>query len=42
MLSLRAKANGADAEAALELGVANGLGSSLKPAVEQKLATGHD
>jgi uncharacterized protein (TIGR01244 family) len=42
MLALRAKANGADAEAALELGVANGLGSSLKPAVEQKLAAGHD
>jgi uncharacterized protein (TIGR01244 family) len=41
VLALRAKANGADAEAALELGVANGL-SSLKPVVEQKLATGHD
>jgi hypothetical protein len=42
ILALRAKANGADAEAALELGVANGLGSSLRPVVEQKLATGHD
>jgi uncharacterized protein (TIGR01244 family) len=42
MLALRAKANGADAEAALELGVANGLGSGLKPAVEQTLASGLD
>jgi uncharacterized protein (TIGR01244 family) len=42
ILALRAKANGADAEAALELGVANGLGSSLRPVVELKLATGHD
>lgn len=42
MLALRAKANGADAAAALDLGVANGLGASLKPVVEQKLGAGHD
>jgi uncharacterized protein (TIGR01244 family) len=41
LLALRAKALGVDDGAALELGVANGLGS-LKSAVEQKLATGHD
>lgn len=41
LLALRAKAEGADAAAALELGVANGLGS-LKSVVEQKLAEGHD
>jgi uncharacterized protein (TIGR01244 family) len=41
LLALRAKAGGADTDAALELGVANGLGS-LKGAVETKLAAGHD
>jgi protein tyrosine phosphatase (PTP) superfamily phosphohydrolase (DUF442 family) len=41
LLALRAKADGADDAAALELGVANGLGS-LKRAVEQKLSAGHD
>lgn len=41
LLALRAKADGADNAAALELGVANGLGS-LKGAVEQKLSAGHD
>lgn len=41
LLALRAKAEGADSAAALELGVANGLGS-LKGAVETKLAAGHD
>jgi uncharacterized protein (TIGR01244 family) len=41
LLALRAKAHGADTAAALELGVASGLGS-LKPVVEQKLAAGHD
>jgi protein tyrosine phosphatase (PTP) superfamily phosphohydrolase (DUF442 family) len=41
LLALRAKANGADSATALDLGVANGLGS-LKGAVETKLASGHD
>jgi uncharacterized protein (TIGR01244 family) len=41
LLALRAKAAGMDDAAALELGVANGLGG-LKSTVEQKLATGHD
>jgi protein tyrosine phosphatase (PTP) superfamily phosphohydrolase (DUF442 family) len=41
LLALRAKANGTDSAAALDLGVANGLGS-LKGAVETKLANGHD
>jgi uncharacterized protein (TIGR01244 family) len=41
LLALRAKAGGMDDRAALELGVANGLGG-LKSTVEQKLATGHD
>jgi protein tyrosine phosphatase (PTP) superfamily phosphohydrolase (DUF442 family) len=41
LLALRAKAGGMDDGAALELGVANGLGG-LKSTVEQKLATGHD
>jgi protein tyrosine phosphatase (PTP) superfamily phosphohydrolase (DUF442 family) len=41
LLALRAKADGADNAAALELGLANGLGS-LKGAVEQKLTAGHD
>ena len=41
LLALRAKANGADARAALELGVANGL-AGLKPVVEEKLKAGHD
>jgi protein tyrosine phosphatase (PTP) superfamily phosphohydrolase (DUF442 family) len=41
LLALRASAAGIDDAAALELGVANGLGS-LKGAVEQKLSVGHD
>jgi protein tyrosine phosphatase (PTP) superfamily phosphohydrolase (DUF442 family) len=41
LLALRANAAGVDDSAALELGVANGLGS-LKGAVEQKLSAGHD
>jgi protein tyrosine phosphatase (PTP) superfamily phosphohydrolase (DUF442 family) len=41
LLALRANAAGMDDAAALELGVANGLGS-LKGAVEQKLSAGHD
>ena len=41
LLALRAKAHGADDDAALKLGVATGLGS-LKPIVEQKLAAGRD
>jgi protein tyrosine phosphatase (PTP) superfamily phosphohydrolase (DUF442 family) len=41
LLALRAKANGADARSALELGVANGL-AGLKPVVEEKLNAGHD
>ena len=41
LLALRAKTAGMDDSAALELGVANGLGG-LKSTVEQKLATGHD
>jgi protein tyrosine phosphatase (PTP) superfamily phosphohydrolase (DUF442 family) len=41
LLALRAKAEGADSAAALDLGVANGLGS-LKSFVEKKLADGHD
>jgi uncharacterized protein (TIGR01244 family) len=41
LLALRANAAGVDDAAALELGVANGLGS-LKGAVEQKLSAGHD
>lgn len=42
LLALRAKADGADSAAALELGIANGLGSGLKGTVEQKLSAGHD
>jgi uncharacterized protein (TIGR01244 family) len=41
LLALRAKLGGADDKAALDTGVASGL-AGLKPAVEQKLATGHD
>jgi uncharacterized protein (TIGR01244 family) len=41
LLALRAKANGADAQAALELGLANGL-VGLKPLVEEQLIAGHD
>jgi hypothetical protein len=41
LVGLRAKAEGADSAAALDLGVANGLGS-LKSFVEKKLADGHD
>lgn len=41
LLALRAKLNGADNESALALGVAGGV-TALKPAVEQKLAQGHD
>jgi len=41
LLALRAKANGADTDAALDLGVASGL-AGLKPVVEQKLGAGHD
>jgi protein tyrosine phosphatase (PTP) superfamily phosphohydrolase (DUF442 family) len=41
LLALRANAAGVDDAAALELGVANGLGG-LKGAVEQKLSAGHD
>jgi uncharacterized protein (TIGR01244 family) len=41
LLALRARANGADAETALELGVANGL-AGLRPVVEAKLLAGHD
>jgi protein tyrosine phosphatase (PTP) superfamily phosphohydrolase (DUF442 family) len=41
LLALRAKANGADARSALELGVANGL-AGLKPVVEEKLNAGYD
>jgi len=41
LLALRAKIHGADDAAALELGVASGLGG-LQPVVEQKLAAGHD
>jgi uncharacterized protein (TIGR01244 family) len=41
LLALRAKLGGADDKAALDAGVASGL-AGLKPAVEQKLATGHD
>jgi hypothetical protein len=36
LLALRAKSNGADSAAALELGVASGL-TSLKPTVETRL-----
>ena len=41
LLALRAKVNGEDARAALDLGVANGL-AGLKPVVEEKLNAGHD
>jgi len=41
LLALRDKLDGADDKSALALGVASGL-TSLKPAVEQKLAQGHD
>jgi uncharacterized protein (TIGR01244 family) len=41
LLALRAKANGANTGAALELGLANGL-AGLKPVVEEKLNAGHD
>jgi uncharacterized protein (TIGR01244 family) len=41
LLALRAKLDGANADAALALGVAAGL-AALKPVVEQKLAQGHD
>jgi len=41
LLALRSTLEGADAEAALALGVASGL-TGLKPTVEQKLAQGHD
>ena len=41
LLALRASAAGMGDAAALELGVANGLGG-LKGAVEQKLSAGHD
>lgn len=41
LLALRAKIHGADDSAALELGVASGLGG-LQPVVEQKLAAGSD
>jgi hypothetical protein len=41
LLALRAKLNGADSAAALALGVSGGL-TGLKPAVEEKLARGHD
>jgi uncharacterized protein (TIGR01244 family) len=41
LLALRDKLAGADNAAALALGVASGL-TGLKPAVEQKLAQGHD
>lgn len=41
LLALRAKLGGADNDAALALGVAGGV-TRLKPAVEQKLADGHD
>jgi uncharacterized protein (TIGR01244 family) len=41
LLALRAKAGGMDNGAALELGLATGLGG-LKSTVEQKLAIGHD
>lgn len=41
LLALRDKLAGADNDKALALGLASGL-TSLKPAVEQKLAQGHD
>jgi uncharacterized protein (TIGR01244 family) len=41
LLALRAKAIGADAEAALEVGLASGL-AGLKSLVEQKLGQDHD
>jgi protein tyrosine phosphatase (PTP) superfamily phosphohydrolase (DUF442 family) len=41
LLALRAQQGGADSQSALDFGTANGL-VSLKPAVEQKLAAGHD
>ena len=41
LLALRAKENGADDQAALDLGVSSGL-AGLKPVVEKKLAEGHD
>ncbi len=41
LLALRAKLGGADDKAALDTGVASGL-TGLKPAVEKKLAAGHD
>jgi len=41
LLALRARMHGADADEALELGLASGL-SSLRPVVEAKLAEGKD
>jgi uncharacterized protein (TIGR01244 family) len=41
LLALRGKLKGADNDSALALGVASGL-TGLKPAVEKKLAQGHD
>lgn len=41
LLALRDKLKGADNDAALAFGVASGL-TGLKPAVEKKLAQGHD
>jgi uncharacterized protein (TIGR01244 family) len=41
LLALRAQQGGADNQSALDFGTANGL-VSLKPAVEEKLAVGHD
>jgi len=41
LLALRAKAQGEDSKAALDLGLASGL-AGLKPVVEQKLDAGHD
>jgi uncharacterized protein (TIGR01244 family) len=41
LLALRAEMNGTKADDALALGLASGL-TGLKPAVEQKLAAGHD
>jgi uncharacterized protein (TIGR01244 family) len=41
LLALRAEMNGTKADDALALGVASGL-TGLKPAVQQKLAAGHD
>jgi uncharacterized protein (TIGR01244 family) len=41
LLALRAKLGGADDKTALDVGVSSGL-TGLKPAVEKKLADGHD